>query len=56
MTGVQTCALPIYRSNVRDFAWNAAVGLEGDNFEDNQRCHLELRGYIEAGPEGELQQ
>ncbi|MEM6528777.1 MAG: Flp family type IVb pilin, partial [Chloroflexota bacterium] len=44
------------RSNVRDFAWNAAVGLEGDNFEDNQRCHLELRGYIEAGPEGELQQ
>jgi Flp pilus assembly pilin Flp len=40
------------RSNVRPFAWYSAVGL--DDFPDNQRCHLELRGSIEIDPDTEL--
>ncbi len=40
------------RSNVRPFSWYAAVGL--DDFPDNQRCHLELRGYVTVDPAEEL--
>ncbi|MEO1439157.1 MAG: hypothetical protein AAFV33_02065, partial [Chloroflexota bacterium] len=44
------------RTNVRDFSWNAAFGLQDDNFVDDQLCHLELRGYIEVNPDGKLRQ
>lgn len=33
------------RSNTRQYSWNSAVGL--DEFPDNQRCYLELRGYVD---------
>lgn len=42
------------RSNVRPFAWNSAMGLDGNNFPRNQKCHLELRGYIELTPNDQL--
>ncbi len=42
------------RSNERPYAWNAAVGLEGDNIPNNQRCYLELRGFVDMAPGEEL--
>ena len=40
------------RTNSRPYSWNSAVGLDSNNFPNNQRCHLELRGYIDLSDAG----